>query len=856
MIKTIYWVSSSHWDREWHRPFEGFRSRLIEMLDRAIDYLSHQPAYGYFFLDGQSIILRDYLEARPGMERTVRQLVRRGKLFAGPFYVLQDEMVVPGELLARNLQRGIQLAQSYGVRKFVGWTPDSFGHCAQLPQLLHLAGVSSALCCRGLGSRGKQQENLWVAPDGSAVFLIWMPLCYGGFCYEDSLADNRHIPEDRETALRLFETRFAGLKPYVKGDAALVMDGGDHLYPDRNAVWLQTDFNAKHRGRPAFRISSIVEAVKAVRKCRRLHRLTGELRHFGKSSIDWILPGTHSTRMPLKYGLATNLRALLALEELATVRPFSAGLHADLERAWDLLLQNTPHDSICGCHTDPVYLDNLSRLNAVHSIVTHAQERLLGSFLPVGAKTGNRLRAIFFDPAPQPNVFKPFTVECPYERITEPDAVRLWSDQAEFIVTRVEPYETHQAHLKTHRICGVYRQRTAQPVFGASIETDGPISPSGVSGKTSAVRYRLAFARDGSFTLVDRQTATAYGPLMRLVDQADAGDTYNYSPPARDLRLTTRGQRQRVTVRTLNDRLVQAEVQVRFRVPAALAESRQQRSARRVELSVAYEVLADLETGMIRVEGKVLNQARDHRLRALFVPPRRPVWSFAGAPFHVEKRSIQAPSPVPGASEEPITDYPYIDFVSYGGVTVFSRSPGEYQVTREGLEITLCRCVGHVGRPDLAYRKAQGGPLYAAPLAQMVGEAIRFGFVLMPSLTDPGADYQRQWVLQETVAKCVLVDELEEKPRSLPLSVEGALLVGLRWLDARTLEARILNPRSVRVQANLSFQPRLGVAAPAAYIETDLLGQRIPKGLAGPATRTRSMALRPHQILTLHLKTG
>src|SRR4030067_1160930 len=63
--RTFVVVSHTHWDREWYRPFEGFRMRLVRVLDKLLGLLDRDPQYRHFVLDGQTIVLDDYLEGGP-----------------------------------------------------------------------------------------------------------------------------------------------------------------------------------------------------------------------------------------------------------------------------------------------------------------------------------------------------------------------------------------------------------------------------------------------------------------------------------------------------------------------------------------------------------------------------------------------------------------------------------------------------------------------------------------------------------------------------------------------------------------------------------------------------------------------
>ena len=68
MTQTVHVVSHTHWDREWYRPYQVFRTRLVDVVDAMIELLDKDVDYRYFHLDGQTIVLDDYLEIRPENE--------------------------------------------------------------------------------------------------------------------------------------------------------------------------------------------------------------------------------------------------------------------------------------------------------------------------------------------------------------------------------------------------------------------------------------------------------------------------------------------------------------------------------------------------------------------------------------------------------------------------------------------------------------------------------------------------------------------------------------------------------------------------------------------------------------------
>ena len=146
----ILLVSHTHWDREWYRTFEAFRARLVDTVDRVLELLAEDPGWK-FVLDGQSIVVEDYLAVRPGRRADLEQVVRDGRLALGPWYVQPDSLLPAGESLVRNLLEGRRVAESVGACSTVAYVPDSFGHPAQFPQLFAGFGLGPMVYWRGNG---------------------------------------------------------------------------------------------------------------------------------------------------------------------------------------------------------------------------------------------------------------------------------------------------------------------------------------------------------------------------------------------------------------------------------------------------------------------------------------------------------------------------------------------------------------------------------------------------------------------------------------------------------------------------------------------------------------------------------
>ncbi|MHB8452086.1 MAG: glycoside hydrolase family 38 N-terminal domain-containing protein, partial [Mycobacteriales bacterium] len=81
----VLMVSHTHWDREWYREFQAFRARLVDTVDRVLELLDADPGFA-FLLDGQSIVVEDYLAIRPHRQADLARHCAAGRLAVGPWW--------------------------------------------------------------------------------------------------------------------------------------------------------------------------------------------------------------------------------------------------------------------------------------------------------------------------------------------------------------------------------------------------------------------------------------------------------------------------------------------------------------------------------------------------------------------------------------------------------------------------------------------------------------------------------------------------------------------------------------------------------------------------------------------------
>ncbi len=399
-LRKIILVSHTHWDREWYLPFEEFRWQLVKTLDQLIDLMESNPNYTRFTLDGQTILLDDYLEIRPENTDRLKRLVTAGRLQIGPWYVLADEFLVSGEALVRNLLYGHQAKHRFGKIMPIGYVPDAFGHIAQLPQLLKGFNISSSIWWRGLEDQGKTlpTELCWQSPDGSEVLLVHLRTSY---------ATAANLPNSIDATLAQLLMPMNVLSLRATSSAILLMNGSDHLPPQPFLPDLIKKLNQRLKSKDLLQGRTVSQLIKELGKSPISLEITGvsELSPFidelfaefikelhgtivqhgtlndylkivrdevneatlpiikgeqHASKYIPILPGVFSARLYLKQANFITQQLLERwVEPFATIAWWHGAEYptTSLRRAWQLLLQNHPHDSICGCSVDATHAD-------------------------------------------------------------------------------------------------------------------------------------------------------------------------------------------------------------------------------------------------------------------------------------------------------------------------------------------------------------------------------------------------------------------------------------------------------------------------------------------------------------------
>ncbi|MBM7661760.1 alpha-mannosidase/mannosylglycerate hydrolase [Bacillus mesophilus] len=722
-----YIVFQTHWDREWYFPFEVFRYRFIHVMDRILKGLDSNEIK-QFVLDGQMAALEDYLEVcEHAKADQVKNYIKEDRIIIGPWYVLADEFLVSGESLIRNIEIGLKLANQYGKPQNVGYLPDTFGHVSQMPQLLKGFNINNTILWRGI--KPEQSEFKWKAPDGSEILTVFLPEGY----YQPLLNEDDYISKMKDYVEKI--------KPYATTDALLLTNGGDHLMPVFHHMKERIEELNEAIEHTEFIQSSYENYINSIEeKAQNLSVYEGEMR---SNEHIYVLPNVLSTRVYLKQQnqkmedeLVGYTEPLLALASLKS----DAFPHVFLEDSWKLLLQNHPHDSICGCSVDEVHDEMETRTEKLSQrLYMLQQDALLKLGIADPAATGTAARKPFSDDE-QFVVFNPHLT--PYNGWVK--GKLFLHEEKEFVLKDLKGNTYQPVILNSYKGRKFESPLDAFPDFkhgtyyevAIQVEKLPAFSLTGfsvVKGQTLVIAssesstienefVKVNVEETGVLTVSHKNSGKEYNGFLQMYSSLDAGDEYNYSPPVNDI-LTFAKLVGKPKVEK-NPSYQRLKYQVELKLPASLNDDRTGASSDTVTNKAT--ITMELFTGDSKVYThlKLENKAKDQRLRMKFPLSTTISTSYSDTAFDVVKREAKKEEQfdAPKQKEVPVVVEPSTSFIKAENFAFYHRGLQEYQITaNDEVEVTLLRSVGWLSRDDLRTRGGGAGPNMATPKGQCIG---------------------------------------------------------------------------------------------------------------------------------------
>ena len=771
MKKKVYIISHSHWDREWYMAYEQHHMRLIELIDDLLELFEVDPSFNSFHLDGQTIILDDYLQVRPEKRQALQQAINEGKLRIGPFYILQDDFLISSESNVRNMLIGMEESRKWGTPVMLGYFPDTFGNMGQTPQLMKQAGISAAAFGRGVKPIGfdnqvleaenyssQYSEMWWKGPDQTAIF---------GLLFANWYSNGNEIPVEKEAALAFWKQKLADAEQYASTNHLLMMNGVDHQPVQKDiskAIHLANELFPDYE----FIHSNFTDYLEAVQKDvpEDLGSVEGELT--SQETDGWYtLANTASARVYLKQWNTKVQRQLENITEpLATMAYEVSGNypHDQLDYAWKTLMQNHPHDSICGCSVDSVHREMIPRFEKADEVGKYLAQDSLEQLTAAIDTTGFPKDSFPFVIVNTAGMDKTgeaeITIELERKRFAEGIPEQLYQE--------LENLPKRKYHVETKSgatIPAILSEETVQfgydlpkdrfrvPYMARMIKVTLPLENMPafswetfalVEGEAKAEEketmihqsgriiengpLHLTIEKNGTITMEDRKNKRKLNNLHIFEDIGDIGNEYIFKQPFCDQPiLSSNKENSEVKVLVDTPEIAKISILQEMEIPVSADERLEKEQQmvvefryRKAERSKEKRILQIKTIMTIRKDSKKIdfettldNQMKDHRLRVLFPTKLHVEHHEADSIFEVVKR----PNHVSKSWENPTNPQHQQAFVNIHdeeyGVTVGNFGLNEYEVTEDGqIAVTLLRSVGELG--DWGY--------FPTPEAQCLGE--------------------------------------------------------------------------------------------------------------------------------------
>lgn len=767
MKRKIHVIPHSHWDREWYFTTSRSKVYLMKDLGDVLNTLENDPEFKYFMVDAQGSLLDDYIKWRPQDKERISKLVNEGRLVIGPWYTQTDQLVISGESIVRNMYYGMKRCESFGKYMNVGYVPDSFGQSGNMPQIYRQFGIEDTLFWRGVSDdMVKHTDYNWRGDDGSVVFTTQIPFGYyiGGNIPE--------APEENDEFWKKECFEKAGGRSATRH--IYFPNGFDQAPVRTNLPQLVQERNEKDPENE-YVISCIEDYIKDVKSENpELEEVQGELviaKHMR------IHKSIFSSRSDLKV-MNTQIQNYVTnvMEPLLTIS-YNLGNeypHEAVAEIWKLLFENAAHDSIGSCISDTANEDVYVRYKQARDIAVNLVE-LHSRLISTNVKNDADMTFTVLNTLPQKRkdtvIVKTYVPGGKFAIIDENGndveyTIIKSRDLTDYVLSQTIMLDPSRKFYVPDQVLEVTMAIKANdvPALGYvqySIDTKKDSHKETADKKVLENEYyAIEVEENGSLTIVDKANNVTYKNQGILVENGDDGDSFNYSPPRKDMEVFSNESKCTVKI-SGSDIYDQAEIHFDMVVPADLDERAEGKVS--VTMPVDMTVALRKDSKVIDFNVKVDNKGLSHRLCVLFDSQIVSAFNYADQQFGLIKRpnyyekemklymeSMNNKTEKKAGIQElanwandqstwqepPISIEPTQSYVSLTdgktGIAVIPQGVREYEVLDDSkIRLTLFRTYGFMGKENLIYRpgRASGERIIETPAAQLLKEMeFNFGF--------------------------------------------------------------------------------------------------------------------------------
>jgi alpha-mannosidase len=341
---TFWFIPATHWEGAVFKTRDQYLDMGLPNILTALKLLNDYPDYR-FTLD-QVCYVKPFLEKYPEEAIAFQQFVKEGRLqIAGGTDTMLDANIPGGESMVRQMLYGKNyFRKKLGVDVTVGWGLDTFGHNAQMPQILKLAGYKSYWFQRGVENFEVPSEWLWEGIDGTRIPAFYLAKGYGLL---------GHTPDNIDEFTAILKKRFDSLTPWSNGTDRVGLASPDVANPVESVPVMVREFDLRKDKPFNLKLAVPTDFEEVINKRTDRPVIKGERNP--------IFQGAYSSRIDLKMKMRNVERLLTTAEKLGALGSWLGKPTTEemVMSAWEPTMFNQAHDLMAGVMTDHVYEDTL-----------------------------------------------------------------------------------------------------------------------------------------------------------------------------------------------------------------------------------------------------------------------------------------------------------------------------------------------------------------------------------------------------------------------------------------------------------------------------------------------------------------
>lgn len=733
MVKA-YLVNHTHWDREWYFTTQDAQVLSDQLFTQVLDELETHPEAN-FTLDGQMSIIDEYIEIHPEAKQRIHNLVERGQLFIGPWYTQTDALIPCAESLLRNLVIGINDARTnFGKAMMLGYLPDTFGFNANLPMILNQVGIKDFLSWRGTNFK-RQAGSVyfkWRGLGNSIVFAANFPLGY--YTGQIDLVSKHNL---KEFVANRLDKGIQFEADNGNNSDVLIPSGIDQMNIVHNIAKTVSEINKYSKN--DVEISTYPKFMNLLRD-KKLNTYQGELRYPTYSRVHRTIGSVRSRNKRKNFKLEQNIlrrvEPLMIIAKKSGIK-VSNGL---LIKLWKQLFDSQPHDTLGGSVTDNVAVDIDHRFKQAFEI-SDGLENYIKKRLAQKLKLSDHDVVVFNTDPYKFDGYKLITFMSSSKNIEFPEQYHATLLKADYTPSRPNIMQLTPKGYEFKDEPGYYKLYVLVKVqlggLGYKVlhfeDTDKTIATLQEKENHQIKNDHLSLVyNEGKFDLVVENHK--FENVITIYDQANDGDTYDFSPLRNDkeLKLNWNGK---VTIK-ISEGYQELILSGKWKLPYDLKDRINNSNLKEVPYNLTLSITPDSKviSGKLKIDNTVLS----HRLRLRINTGIFSKYAHAQIQggFRDTKNLPIADNWNDEFVEKPVNIYIFDKAVgmkdSKEGLYFFGKGEKEYELVDKSLFITLMATTGQLGKPNLLWRPGRasgdttsvGHTMTPTPMAQELGENI------------------------------------------------------------------------------------------------------------------------------------